>query len=69
MDAEAIADIVEQCLNGDSGYVMKSVGFAITSLSDLGEVYVRTPSGDHFRLTVEPVAADDIEGWGIEFDD
>lgn len=69
MDTETVADLVEQCLDGSSGHTLKQVGFGITSLSDLGEVYLRTPGGDHFKMTVEKVSADDVQGWGIEFDD
>lgn len=68
MDIETITDTVEQCLNGDSGYQMKDVGFAITALSDLGEIFVRTPGGKYFKFVAEEVSADDIEGWGIDFE-
>lgn len=68
LDVEAIADTVEQCLTGESGFVLTSVGFGVTALSDLGEIYLRTPGGRHFKLAVEEVSADDIEGWGIVFD-
>jgi hypothetical protein len=36
---------------------------------DCGEIYIRTPGGAFFRLIVETVSPDDIEGWGIDFDD
>lgn len=68
MDVEAVADTVEQCLRGESGFTLDQVGFGVTSLSDLGEVYLRTPGGKFFKMVVEGVSADDIEGWGIDFE-
>jgi len=69
MDIETIADTVAQTLRGESGFDLKQAGFGVTELADLGEVYLRTPGGEYFKMVVEPVAADDIAGWGIEFDD
>lgn len=69
MDTETVTDTVAQCLDGSSGFVLKQAGFGVAALSDLGEIYLRTPGGDTFKMTIEAVAAEDVESWGITFDD
>jgi len=69
MDVEAITDTVEQTLRGESGFDLKQVGFGVASLSDLGEIFLRTPGGATFKMTVEAVSPEDVEGWGISFDE
>ena len=68
IDNEAIAEAVEACLSGETGS-LKDSGFGVTSLADLGEVYLRAPDGQIFKMVVEPVDAADAEGWGITFED
>jgi len=69
MDVEAITDTVEQTLRGESGFDLKQVGFGVASLSDLGEIFLRTPGGATFKMTIEAVSPEDVEGWGISFED
>lgn len=68
MEVETIADIVEGALSGVIDYAVMARSMSFAALSDLGEVFIRTPGGQYFKMVIEPVSADDVEGWGIEFD-
>lgn len=68
LSLETIADIVSGSLSGDATYRTLASTMKFTAL-DCGEVYIRTSGGAFFRLIVETVSPDDIEGWGIEFDE
>lgn len=68
IEIETIADIVSGSLSGDPDYRTLASTMKFTAL-DCGEVYIRTGGGSYFRLIVETVSPDDIEGWGIEFDE
>lgn len=68
LSTETIADIVSGALAGDPTYRTLASTMRFTAL-DVGEVYIRTSGGAFFRLIVETVSPDDIEGWGVEFDD
>jgi hypothetical protein len=67
-DPEAIVETLEETLRGDTEQSLIEAGYGIATLSDLGEMFLRAPNGNHFKVTVEAVSADDVEGWGIEFD-
>ena len=68
MDAEAVVETLEETLRGETGQSLVDAGFGISTLPDLGEMFLRAPDGRHFKVTVEAVSADDVEGWGVEFD-
>lgn len=68
MTTEDFGETISMMLDGSLGLTLKQSGWALTYL-DCGEIYIRTNSGDVFRLLVEAVSPDDVEGWGISFED
>lgn len=68
MTVEDIIGVIASDLDGNAGFRLKDAGFKFCELADLGELYVKTVGGDVFCLTAKIISADDVEGWGIEFD-
>lgn len=67
MEPDEVVEAIADCLKGE-GAALTETGFAIATL-DIGELYVRTPDGVTYRLVPEAVSADDVAGWGIDFED
>ena len=64
---EEIVDDIEAVLEGPA--TLASAGYGVCCLNDLGEVYIRAPGGEIFKMALEPVSAEDAESWGLEFTD
>jgi hypothetical protein len=51
-DVESITQVIAETLEGDSEELSKR-GYEVIPLLDLGEIFLRTPNGATFKITVE----------------
>lgn len=51
-DVESITQVIAETLEGDSEELSKR-GYDVIPLGDLGEIFLRTPNGATFKITVE----------------
>ena len=61
-DVETITETIAESLVGENDE-MASDKFKIAPLVDLGEIFIRTPSGSIFKITVEEASSDDYDGF------
>lgn len=60
-DVESITEVIAETLQGDSEELSKR-GYEVIPLLDLGEIFLRTPNGATFKITIEESDEEAFDG-------